>query len=325
MKINRIIYLIFLFLISNSCTHRENSISVHAYTGYGFFYFKSEKDNNFELCFIPVGNSKDELMSFNSDLSFKTGLSFVCNVKDSGFVDKIRYYSKKECQIIINNNYSVDYKTIAYYNPVYISYKIQDGINNTDSLKTIEESILKNGRKSVFRFKLLDTKKDVSNVIKVDKIIFLDTTLTEARKKFGLRFNNIRRRLFLPELPVNWKYTPSFTIGNTVEWENSLNRNCPSPFFGGKSVAYINDSFILSEQNIYSGPLSNGIRQVLFETYYFVDIEGGKKHSRKYSFSFNPNDRMLTNISKFQADSVLKAWKLKSTPFSHAIVSHGRL
>ena len=315
MKTKRIIYLIFLSFICNSCEHSKNSIYVHTYAGYGFFYFKCERDNKFELRFIPVGNSKDELMSFNPVLSFKTGLSFVCNVYDSGFVDKIRFYSKRECQIIINNNYSVDYKTIVYYNPVYISYRMQDCMNNTDSLKTIEESILKNGKKSVFRFKLLDTKKDVSKVIKVDKIIFLDTTLTEARKKFGLRFNNIRRRLFLPELPVNWKYKPSFTIGNTVEWENSLNRNCPSPFLGGKSVAYINDNFILSEQNIYSGPLFNGIRQVLFETYYFVDNEGGKKHSRKYSFSFNPKDRMLTDISKFQADSVLKAWKLKSTRF----------
>jgi len=284
------------------------------------FFFTSERDNKFELRFIPVGNSKDELMHFNPVLGFKTGLSFVCNVNDSGFIDKIRYYSKRECQIIINNNYSVDYKTIAYYIPVYISYRIQDSMNNNDSLKTIEESVLKNGNKSVFKLKLINTKKDMLKVIKVDKIIFLDTTLSEARKKFGLRFNSIRRRLLLPELPANWKYTPSFTTGNTVVCENNLYKNCTIPFFVAKSVAYTNDNCILSEQNIYSGPLSNGIRKVLFETYYFEDNEGTKKHSRKYSFSLNPNDRMLTNISKLQADSVFKVWKLKCTCHSRYIL-----
>jgi hypothetical protein len=240
---------------------------MYDYSGYGFFYFTCENDNKFELRFIPVENTKDQLMCFSPVLKFNTGLSFVCDVNDSGFIRKIRNYSKRECQIIMNGDYSVYYKTIAYYVPVYISYRIQDGINNTDSLKKIDETVFKNSRKSVVRLKLINTEKDLLKAINVDKIIFLDTTLSEARKKFGLSFNNIRKELSLPVLPANWEYEPSFTVGNTVMWVNNLNKNCSSSFLGAKSVAYSTNNCILSEQNVYSGPLINGKRQVLFESF----------------------------------------------------------
>ncbi|MDP4269666.1 MAG: hypothetical protein Q8909_06025 [Bacteroidota bacterium] len=309
MKTIPVLYLTLLCLIFTSCKHRQEQIDIHDYTGYGFFYFTHEKGDTFELRFIPVENSRDKLTSFHPGLKLETGLCFTCNINDTGLIDKIRCYSKR--QPVKESDYSDSYKSITYYTPVFISYKIVDDIRNPDSLKITEESIVKNGKDSVFKTKFIETKKDISKSIQINRVVFLDTSLIKARVTFGLKFNDIRRRLSLPELPADWKYVPSFTVGNTVLWLNWSNKNNSAPFFGGKLVAYTNDDCILSEQNMYSGPIIKGKRLVLFDTYYFRDEPCGKMHSRKYFFSFNANSRRLTEISKYQADSVLKSWGLE--------------
>jgi hypothetical protein len=169
---------------------------------------------------------------------------------------------------------------------------------------------MRNGKDSLLEFKYIQTNKDISSSIKIAHIIYLDTNITKTRKIFGLNFNKTRKKLLLPELPVDWKYVPSFTIGNTITWINILNKNNPKPFYASKSVAY-NNNCIISEQNSFHGPLINGENQILMERYYFVDNYNEKKHTRKYLFTRNPFNNNLNEISRNQADSVLKVWGIE--------------
>lgn len=311
MNIKLVTYLSIIFVCCISCEQKQNSKITDKYSGYGFFYFTDDDDNNnFELRFIPISNSKDELINFSPKLNFDMGISFKCNSNDTGIIDNIRFYSKREFRIIKNNDYSLDHKSIAYYTPIHISFTTNN-LKALISSKPTKECIMRNGKDSLLEVKYIQTNKDISSSIKIAHIIYLDTNITKTRKILGLNFNKTRKKLLLPELPVDWKYVPSFTIGNTITWINILNKNNPKPFYASKSVAYNNGNCIISEQNSFHGPLINRERQIMMETYYFVDSYNEKKHNRKYLFTRSASNNNLTKISKYQADSVLKVWGIE--------------
>lgn len=288
------------FLLSCNTKVDQNS---NTYRGYGFFYFKHDYNNKFELHLIPTSGTKEDLLKMDKNLNMQNGLSFECNSNQSGIVNTIRSFSM--IKFLLNNNSGCDF---IHYTPVYIEFEFIDKQNyidkNQNLLRTEELGFNKN---NLYYVKYLETHKNITDVIRIKKMEVIDKSISKEQRLYGIKYNNERNRIGLPILPKEWTAVPTFTSGAIILWVNTKKANEEKKAFHGRKWIAYNKDTIVSESDWYFGPGSKQNRKVLIISYNFKP-EAGKSKGWSYTFSTKDDPYFLEGISKIQADSILKTW-----------------
>jgi hypothetical protein len=147
--------------------------------------------------------------------------------------------------------------------------------------------------------------------------------------KYGIEFNEERKRVGLPILDSNWRHLSGKMVDETgrrvfyTTWVNPARRETNKSYHFARSIRYNNDT-IFSESNQYTGSrrfatLDGTSTETLFITYFFVDSRW------RYSFlgekipdleNYSSSDGRIYSSSKIfvltkeEADSVLKHWNI---------------
>jgi len=163
------------------------------------------------------------------------------------------------------------------------------------------------------------------NIIKTAVVLLLTTLLgscfnvvnKQPLPKYGMEFNEERKKIGLPVLQGNWNYIWADgykEFGNV--WVNPIcDTDISIPYYFKKSTGYNNDT-IISESDCYVGTrkfetIDGTFEEMLYITYYFADkqwkyVFRGEYKSDEFKYSHLSN----FDLTKSQADSILKSWNI---------------
>src|SRR5262249_55582324 len=138
-----------------------------------------------------------------------------------------------------------------------------------------------------------------------------DSTFVWMRYYSGV-YNSLRKIKGIPILPANF-VAEVFTSANQVRWHGDIDRNgrfieIGKPYMKWKTLEWNKDT-LLYDYSLFIEGKNDRWGKTLSIKYYLDTLIGNKNYLFEYKYSPGQDQPDLT-MSKNQADSVLKAWKI---------------